>query len=250
MKKISLLIVTLVMAIGVKAQGSFILPVVGLNESGALLYGTYFNNGVTNVNMAEFRKMIVGLSAGVKYRYEYGNPFLIEVGVYYNQYGYALNDVYREDTRVLWNQKVRYHHFSVPIMFGYKFAIGRDGIFLITPKIGVQIGYYTNLNQKYTYLNENNETIDFVNNGPIENGVDIAENIEVEFGWRLTRRYTFYVSIGQRYSFRNMFYEKDYENTVYTVEKDSSGTNIGNIFNYSFSTNAGLRIKLGKIKNK
>jgi len=241
----------LALTIGVKAQGHFIIPKVGMNISGSLIYGTRYYpapyNPYNYIDMSQNKKVIVGLSAGVTYRYEFGNPFLVEVGFYYNQYGYGYKDLYVNGTKTVWNQKFRYHHFSVPIMFGYKFAIGRDGFFLLTPKIGIQMGYYTNMKQQYSYLTLNKEQVDYEQKGAVENGIDIAEVAEIECGWRLTFRYCVFVSVSERYSFRNMFNENDYVGTIYSVEKDSNYVR-GDSFNFSFAVNAGLRITLGKKK--
>lgn len=236
----------LIVAIGVKAQGHYITPVVGMNASGALFYGTrYYYGDQKYKDLSEYDNMIIGLSAGVNYRYETKKKVFVETGFFYNQYGYSFDDLYVNGIKTVWNQKMRYHHFSVPVMVGYKFIVGKKKIFSVTPKIGIQLGYYTNLKQQYTHLNMFNETVDFESNESIYNGIDFAEVIGVEFGWRLAKILDIFVSIQERYSFRNMFDENNYKNTVYTVEQDKNGVR-GDVFNFALTTSVGLRIKVGK----
>lgn len=247
MKKISLFIIMLFLAIGVKAQGHFIVPIVGLNGSGALFYGANYMDGNTKYDMSQYTKMTIGLSAGINYRYESKKRIVVETGINYNQYGYGFQDLYKGDNRFLWNYNIRYHHFSVPVMVGYMFVVGRNQSFTFTPKLGVQVGSYTHMEQKYNYLNADNQEVRFEEKKIVKNGYDIAEVIDVEFGWCINRILDLFISVNERYSFRNMFSVDDYSNNVFRVEQDVYAVR-GDTFNFSFSANIGLRIKLEKKK--
>lgn len=232
MKKLSLLVVMLVaMAIGVKAQGHYIIPTIGFNESSVVLSGPEFeiNEPGYKLNMNEYVKMRTGLSIGVNYRYEFNKPFLIEAGIHFNQYGYSMKDVKHNDLKVMWDWNVRLNHFSVPVMFGYKFVIGKSRVFSITPKIGLQFGYYTNVKEHYMFYDAFGHEVDHSSSDKADNGFDVAEISAVEFGWKLNDMLDIFVAVNDRYSFKNM-----------ANEKNSSS------HNFSIGANVGLKVRLGK----
>lgn len=249
MKKISLFIIMLILAIGVKAQGHFIVPIVGLNGSGALFYGTSFMKDGVKYDFSQYPKMKLGLSAGVNYRYESKRRVVFETGFNYNQYGYAFKDLYNKSGKIIWNHSIRYQHFSVPAMVGYMFVVGRNQTFTLTPKLGIQLGYYTNMEQKYNYLDADNQENSFDEKKAVVNGVDIAQILDIEFGWTVNRIMDVFVSVTERYSFRNMFNVDDYNNGVFVVEQDIYAVR-GDVFNYSLGVNVGLRINLSSKKIK
>lgn len=242
MRKVSLFIVMLVLAINVKAQGNFIVPFIGLNESGALFYGASFMDKNVKYDLSQYRENIVGFGAGVNYRYESNRRFVIETGINYNKCGYAFQDLYKNDNKILWDYKVKYNHFSVPVMFGYMFVVGRNKIFTITPKLGIQLGYYTNMRQSYNYINSDNQEVNFNEKKKLSYSFDVAQTMGLELGWCLSSYIDLFVSVSERLSLINMFNVDDYEKGVFKVEKDV--TMRGNTYNYSFGLNAGVRIRL------
>ena len=219
------------MAIGVKAQGHYIIPTIGFNESSVVLSGPAFERigSGYKYNMNEYVKMRTGLSIGVNCRYEFNKPFLIEAGIHFNQYGYSMKDVKHNDLKVMWDWNVRLNHFSVPVMFGYKFVIGKSRVFSITPKIGLQFGYYTNVKEHYMSYDALGHEVEYSSSAKADNGFDVAEISAVEFGWKLNDMLDIFVAVNDRYSFKNM-----------TNEKNSSS------HNFSIGANVGLKVRLGK----
>lgn len=229
----------LVLATSVKAQGNFIVPFIGLNESGALFYGTSFKGNNFEYDMSQYRDNIFGLNAGVNYRYESNRRFVVEIGLNYNQYGYAFQDMYKNNNKILWDYKVKYNHFSVPVMFGYMFVVGRNKSFTITPKFGIQFGYYVNMKQSYNYINSDNQESNFYEKKKLSYSFDIAQILGLELGWCLSSYVDLFVQVSERFSLINMFNASDYKKDLFRVEQ-----NRGNTFNYSFGVNTGVRIRL------
>jgi len=244
MKKLSLLFVMLVtMAIGVKAQGHFLIPTIGYNLSSVVTSGYYYYDimgkqyDVNNYVMPRY-----GFCFGLDYRYEFRKPFLIEAGFHYNNYGFRLNEFKNGSTKTMWDYNERLTHLSGQIMFGYKFVIGQSRIFSITPKIGIQLGGYNNVYYKYTalaydsqnvFINQSNEKKESFKKHYDQGGFDVSEIATVEFGWNLNDVLGIFVSVNNRWSFKNIL-------------KDDHNVN-GNakMYNYGFSANVGLKVKLG-----
>jgi len=216
MKKFSIFIILLIIVIGLKAQGNFIIPTAGFNMG--LDKNSLFNKESIKAN--------VGVSLGVSYRYEFKKPFLIEAGlIYNNQHIFGSKNIYQETKS---DKLMKYNQLSVPVCFGYKFAIGKT--FSITPKIGFQLGFY--LNGEYFYSDLNGEHPEKINTN---NDIDIASILGVEFGWRLNERLNIFVSITETSGCVNAY------NWVNYGETNNS------CFVFSFGTNVGLKIKVGKL---
>lgn len=232
MKKLSLFIVMLVaMTIGVKAQGHFVLPTIGYNLSDVAVSNcTLEIPGLIDLDAKDYLISRLGFSAGLNYRYEFRKPFIVEAGIYYNNYGYGMKDIKQMGTKILWNYDLRISHFSVPVMFGYKFVIGKSKKFSITPKVGLQFGSYLKVYEKYKYLTMMGEG-EYDESYSFDDGFDVAEMVGVDFSWRLNEILDIFVNVNNRFSFKNIV-ENDY--------------NDAKMFNYTFGANVGVKVNVGK----
>ena len=232
MKKLSLFVVMLVaMTVGVKAQGHFILPTIGYNLSDVSVSNCKIEiTGVMNLDAEDYLTSRFGFSAGLNYRYEFKKPFIVEAGVYYNNYGYGMKDIKEMGTKILWDYDLRISHFSVPVMFGYKFVIGKSKVFSITPKVGLQFGSYLTVYEKFKYLDFTGEG-EYDESYSFDDGFDVAETVGVDFSWRLNEILDIFVNVNNRFSFKNIV-ENDY--------------NDAKMFNYAFGANVGVKVKVGK----
>lgn len=246
MKKLSLLFVMLVaMAFGVKAQGHYFIPTIGYNLSSMVTSNCYLGLDNKSYDVNDYIHARLGFNFGLNYRYEFKKPFLIEAGFYYNNYGYRMNDIKEGSVRFMWDYNQRITHLSGQVMFGYKFVIGQSRIFSVTPKIGIQLGGYNNVYYHYTRIayNENFSLVDQTVDKKLkfsdeyaynQSGFDFAEIVAVEFGWQFNDILGIFLSLNNRYSFKNMLKN----------EKDPNGNQMY-MFNYGFSANVGLKVKLG-----
>lgn len=233
MKKLSILLVLFAIAFGVKAQGHYIIPTIGTNIGYSFGISERRYNNDVYVNQV-VSKLYTGFAAGVSYRYEFNKPFLIEAGLLYNNYQSRIGlKKITDEPVVRWTELIRYNQLSIPVYFGYKFAIGSKKIFSITPKIGLQFGCY--LNGKYVYSDE--VYIDYKENRELKDKFDVAQILAVEFGWRLNERLNIFVSILESCSFVNAPGLAYYDYYDY---------NLMNCF-VTFGTNVGLKVKLGKL---
>lgn len=222
------------MAIGVKAQGHYIIPTLGYNFSNVATSNLKIvdeSGHVYNFDFSDKTEMKAGFSAGLNYRYEFNKPFLIEVGVYYNNYGFRLSDSKNNSgLYAIRDYKYRVTHFSVPIMFGYKFVIGESKVFSVTPKVGIQLGSYLHNYYRYSFAIGNTGDYfykDIKYDEKYENGFDVAEMVAVEFAWKVGKVMDIFVNVNNRFSFKNMLNEKN-----------------ASMYNYTFGAYFGIKLRL------
>lgn len=223
MKKLSILIVLMVIAVGVKAQGHYIIPTIGTS------FGLSFSmNENTSSNANIVTRFNTGFNAGVDYRYEFKKPFLIEVGLLYNQsqYRYGMKVEYDQHIHS-WKELIKYNQLTVPVYFGYKFAIGSKKTFSITPKIGLLYCYYLNGKFVYSDLYDTQEEYKF----EVKDKSNLGIILGVDFGWKLNERLSILLSIMESTA---IDYVYGYGKGLFSCTATVSG-------------NVGLKIQLGKL---
>lgn len=226
MRKTVLFLLLAIITVTAKAQEDFLIPTAGMNISGVAL-------GNDTYNLRSHTMMKFGFIGGFRYQHQFKKPYLVEVGVLYNESGFIFNHI--PDgilDKPLDKIDVKLNYISMPLMFGYRFGRA-DRAFSVAPKIGVQLGYLVDSREKFTY-----NCVDFNEEFDTKNKFDVAEVIEVEFSWIWGKRVCSFLSLAQRYSFTNLNSGDD----DMIINKNLI------MHNHQLSVNVGLRIKLNKMQ--
>ena len=218
MRKISALIILLVLALGVKAQEGFsISPFVGFAGSGIGIKND-------NENVQSYTGMKVGFVGGLKFQYEFAKPFLVEFQSFYNRCGYSLTV---PETGMSEHIDFYMDFISIPFLVGYNFYVGENDNFIISPKVGIAPNIFVNTFAKY-------QDAEF--DTKVDNKVDWRGILELEFTWKVNSLMSVFMNVNGRAGWGIITYSN--------ISDFVSDWKDPGIYNYVVSGNLGLKFKI------
>lgn len=218
MKKISIFIIMLFLAMNVSSQSGFSLSVFGgVNGSGVKIKDDVYN-------MQGYTKMKAGFAAGLKVQYELRKPLLVEVQSFYNRCSYGITV---PNTNMMEHIDFYMDFISVPVLVGYNFYLGEKESFSISPKVGIVPSFFVN-----TYANYHEEKYDT----KVDNKVDWRIMLELEFSWKINNLISVFMDLDGRTGWGII----TYSNISDIVDNYSAP----GVRNYVLSGNVGVKFKL------